>query len=219
MYIVMSEFPNAGKCSSTQAISPLCLNVFTSNLIQRFFGYISLHTFVKNICLDQNYTQFFCHISLLFCKLLAFCDGAHRYFNIQQSTTSSVYQSCCPMGWYRFLIGTLLQLPRKCNYLWPLFQHLSSLVQRLYQISKSYNVHWTEQVWTILHSEFHFDRAYSGFRKGSDRNIVQKWRRKKLATKAYLIFLQPKSIYSQSTEDHVLISCRDCIGLHNTHVL
>ena len=31
--IVMSEFPKVCKYSSTQAISPQCLNVFTSNLL------------------------------------------------------------------------------------------------------------------------------------------------------------------------------------------
>ena len=31
--LVMSEFPKVCKYSSTQAISPQCLNVFTSNLI------------------------------------------------------------------------------------------------------------------------------------------------------------------------------------------
>ena len=31
--VVMSEFPKVRKYSSTQAISPQCLNVFTSNLI------------------------------------------------------------------------------------------------------------------------------------------------------------------------------------------
>ena len=33
----MSEFPKVCKYSSTQAISPQCFNVFTSNLIWRFF--------------------------------------------------------------------------------------------------------------------------------------------------------------------------------------
>ena len=32
----MSEFPKVCKFSSTQAICPRCLNVFTSNLIERF---------------------------------------------------------------------------------------------------------------------------------------------------------------------------------------
>ena len=45
-------------------------------------------------------------------------------------------------------------------------------------ISKIHNLHWTELVQTIFHSEFHSDRAYSGFRKGGDQNIVLKWRRK-----------------------------------------
>ena len=34
--VVMSEFPKICKYSSTQAISPQCLNVFISNLIWRF---------------------------------------------------------------------------------------------------------------------------------------------------------------------------------------
>ena len=33
LQVVMSEFPKVCKYSSTQAISPQCLNVFTSNLI------------------------------------------------------------------------------------------------------------------------------------------------------------------------------------------
>ena len=32
----MSEFPKVCKCSSTQAISPQCFNVFASNLVKRF---------------------------------------------------------------------------------------------------------------------------------------------------------------------------------------
>ena len=35
-YIAMSEFPKVCNCSSTQAISPQCLNVFISNLVYRF---------------------------------------------------------------------------------------------------------------------------------------------------------------------------------------
>ena len=36
---------------------------------------------------------------------------------LNQATTSFVYYSSCPMRWYRFLIGTLLQL------LWNIYDH------------------------------------------------------------------------------------------------
>ena len=95
---------------------PFLHNIIT--YLQRFFRGLGafVYTALLKISASPKMHIMFGHIPANWI-IKTFCDAAHSYFNIQQSTTSSVYKSSCPMGWYRFLIGTLLQLPRKCKYL------------------------------------------------------------------------------------------------------
>ena len=133
--LAMSEFLDVCKHSFTQAISPQYLRLFTSNWVQRFLRGLGIfvHTlsFVKNVCLDQKYTQFFVALFFANCwsiNILWFLFTVTSQFN---KGTNSILDQLLN-GMYRLLIGTFLQPP---NYIYGpkmiFLKHLSSLVHRL----------------------------------------------------------------------------------------
>ena len=188
--------------SSTQAISPHCLNVFTSNLIQRFLRGLGIFlcTALLKISASIKTTHNFFVTSRYFS---AICLSIKTFLMLL--TVTSIFNKAQPVLYTRVVVqwdGIGFWLEPCSNFpgnatiyghKLPFFKHLSSLVQG---ISKSHNLHWTEQVQTILHSEFHSDWAYSGSRKGSDRNIALKWRWKIWQT-SYISKTVPLAVFVQ----------------------
>ena len=99
----MSEFPN----------------ICSHQIGYRSFG-IFVHTaLLKCLPWSKIYTIFRL-ISLILCwSIKTFCDAAHSHFTIQQKHKQFCILDQLFNGMVRFLIGTLLQLLQKCNYLWP----------------------------------------------------------------------------------------------------
>ena len=123
---------NVRKYSSTQAISPQYLNVFTSNWVRKFLRGLGIfaHSFVINVCLDQKIFVPFHYFFANCWSIKTLCDAGHSHFNIQQRHKQFCILDQLLNRTVQVFDRTLLQLLWKCNYLWPkndTFKHLSSL--------------------------------------------------------------------------------------------
>ena len=96
------------------------------------------------------------------------------------------------MGWYRFLIGTLLQLPRKCKLFMATKCRLA-FIKPSTRILKSTTIIGLNRYRLSFTASFILIRTYSGSRKRSDLNIALKWRRKNLANQFHFC-IHPFSI-------------------------
>ena len=89
----MSEFPKVCKFSSTQAISPQYLNVFTTNLIYKGFGIFVCTAVLKNIRLDLKlHTIYF---------VIFHCLSARRFVLL---TVTLIFNKAQPVLYTRVVV-------------------------------------------------------------------------------------------------------------------